>query len=103
MKSDSNSAGGPMRRTEKALLEKSVEVIMEKAEDCLDLAKTQHEIADQQHAIADQQQDSADKLDTLGHALIAEAIDLKGEMEIVAARVNPHPQDPRSDPPTIPK
>ena len=33
-------------RFEKDLIEKSVGAMMDKAEDCLDLAKTQHDIAD---------------------------------------------------------
>lgn len=44
----------------KALLEKSVQVLTEKAEDCLDLAKTQHQIADKQNQIADRQHETAD-------------------------------------------
>lgn len=69
---------------------------MEKAEDSFDLAKTQHELADKQHESAhkqhesaDRQHESADKLDTLGHALEAEAVELKGEMEMDAGRTSP--------------
>ena len=98
--------------------------MMDKAEDCLDLAKTQHDIADKQHEradkldtlaetqraiadqqheradkldslaktqheMADQQHDSADKLDTLGQALTADAVELKGELEMAAGRSSP--------------
>jgi hypothetical protein len=104
---------------EKALLQNSVDVLMEKAEDSFDLAKTQHELADQQHASADKlharahaqhemadkqhehahkqhenadkQHESADKLDTLGRELQAGAVELKGEMEIDAVRTSPRP------------
>lgn len=83
-------------RFEKKLLEKSVETLQAKAEDCFDLAKTQHDIADKQHEIADRQHasadnldNSADRLDALGHALQADAVEIKGETEIVAARTSP--------------
>lgn len=98
-------------RFEMDRLEKSVGVLMDKAEDCLDLAKTQHATADQQHdtadkldtlaktqhEIADKQHASADKLDTLGQALTADAVELKGEMEIAAGRSSPRMRE-RPDP-----
>jgi hypothetical protein len=67
---------------EKEVLQKSVDVLMDKAENCLDLAKAQHKIADKQH-------DSADKLETIGHALEDDAVELKGELEMVAGRGSP--------------
>jgi hypothetical protein len=90
-------------RFEKRLVQKSVQALMNKAEDCLDLAKTQHKAADQQHEIADKQHEisheqhdsaakldtSADKLDIVSDALIAEAIELKGELEMDAGRTSP--------------
>ena len=45
------------------LLEKSIVVLVEKAEDCIALAKTQHQIADKQHEIADKQHEIADNQD----------------------------------------
>ena len=45
------------------LLKKSIEVFVEKAEDCIALAKTQHQIADKQHEIADKQHEIADNQD----------------------------------------
>jgi hypothetical protein len=97
-----NSTGGQMN-FEKRLLQKSAGALMDKAEDCLDLAKTQHKAADQQHEIADKQHEishelhdnaakldtSADKLDTVGGALITEALELKGELEMDAGRTSP--------------
>ena len=74
---------------------------MEKAEECFDRAKnkhgtpdqqreiadTQHEIAqkldhiaDKQDQIADKQHASANKLDTIGHALTADAVDLTSKV-----------------------
>jgi hypothetical protein len=44
---------------------KSVQVILEKAEECLDAAKKQH--------------NNADQLETIGDALIVEAVELNGE------------------------
>jgi hypothetical protein len=83
-------------RFEKALLEKSADNLMKKADDCFDLAKTQqdtadkqHEIAIQQHSNADQLETSADKLVALGHSLEAEAVEIKGATESVAARTSP--------------
>jgi hypothetical protein len=106
-------------RFEKTLLDKSAKALLDKAEDCFGLAKTQHEIADKQHEIAASQHSSADNLDTsadklaaLGHALEADAVELKGETEIIAARTDPRPREgaasmaPKAGsppPPAIPK
>jgi diguanylate cyclase (GGDEF)-like protein len=96
---------------EKIVLEKSAEALLEKAEDCFDLAKseqtladkhhevaaTQHENADQQHELAAEQNSNADnleavavkleahadKLDTMGHALEAKAVEIKGDTLVV--------------------
>ena len=101
-------------RIEKALLEKSVATLVEKADDCFDLAKSQHETADKQHEAADKQHeaahkqdDSADELDTLGHALVDSAVEIKGQMELNVGRNSPpfnsRPNDlkPKAEP--IPK
>lgn len=79
----------------KAVLDKSVGSLIDKAEDCFDLAKAGHAQADKQHEIAVTQHQNADKVDanadhleTLGNALIGDALELKGEMEFVAARTS---------------
>ena len=87
-------------RIEKIVLEKSANTLLAKAEDCFDLAKTQHVEADAQHDIADTQLNvaarqkrigiqqhkgadkldaSADKLDALGHALVDNAVEIMGD------------------------
>jgi hypothetical protein len=60
---------------EKRLIEKSVKTLIDKAEECFDLAKAQEKIAD--------------KLDTVGDQLTAGAVVLKGELELDAARTSP--------------
>lgn len=85
-------------RFEKALLEKSANNLLKKADDCFDLAKTQHATADKQHEIAARQHSNADQLDTsadklvaLGHSLEAEAVEIKGATDSVSVRSNPYP------------
>ena len=89
---------------EKIVLEKSAEALLEQAEDCFDLAKTQHKLAEHQHDIAmlqqqnadkqqgiaarqhcdaDQLATKADKLVALGHALEANAVEIKGDTMLV--------------------
>ena len=48
-------------RNEKLLRDKSAEAVVKRAEDCFDLAKTQHDAADLQHSIASRQLNNADK------------------------------------------
>ena len=60
-------------RLEKSL-KKSHDVLIEKAEDCSDLAKVQRATADKQH-------ESAHKLEKLSQALVEDAAEIKGEME----------------------
>lgn len=95
---------------QKKLLEDSADKLLRKAENCFDLAKTQHQAAEVGHDIAARQLDTAarqkqvglrqhenaDKLDTnadklvaLGHALETDAVDLKGEAEEMTARTSP--------------
>jgi hypothetical protein len=89
-------------RFEKALVEKWVEALVEKAEDCFDLAEIQHKTADKQHEIAekqrqlaDKQQDAANKIDKVGRTLITSAVALKDELEIDAGRTSPRlPESP---------
>jgi hypothetical protein len=80
----------------KNLNEKTAKMLMEKAEDCFDLAKTQHGIADQQHEIAARQHKNADKLDAsarkldaVGHALEVDAVEITGKDEMVVGRTSP--------------
>lgn len=91
-------------RIDKVVLEKSADALLEQAEDCFDLAKTQHKLAEHQHEIAtlqqqnadkqqgiaarqhcdaDQLTDKANKLDALGHALIDNALEIKGDTMVV--------------------
>jgi hypothetical protein len=90
-------------RFEKKLVEKSVEALSERADDCFDLARTQHKAADQQHELANMQHHlaheqhenaetldaSADRLDTVGQALEAQALSLKGELEVNGGQTSP--------------
>ena len=73
-------------RVAKAKLGKSVEALMENAEDCFDLAKVGHAQADKQHEIAATQHKAADAnadhLETLARALVDDAVELKGEIYI---------------------
>lgn len=80
-------------RVAKAALEKSVGSLLDKADDCFDRAKaghaqaeSQHDIADTQHKNADKVDANADRLETLGQALIDDALELKGEIEFADAR-----------------
>lgn len=87
-------------RIEKEILQNAVQKLAERAEDCFDRAQIQHASADKQHASASAQQASADKqhdsaekqhasadkLTTLGVALEADAVELNGEIEMVAGR-----------------
>jgi hypothetical protein len=89
---------------EKIVLEKLAVTLLEKAEDCFDLAARQkdlavkhHEIAsierknaERQHALAVEQDSNADKLDasaaklaTMGHELAARAVAIKGDTFVV--------------------
>jgi hypothetical protein len=69
----------------KKLLQKTVDVLLEEAGDCLDLAKSQRKSAERQQAVADEQQVSARKLEQLGQALAHNACDLKDELVKPAA------------------
>ena len=82
----------------KAQGEKSGQKFLDKGEDCLDLANILHGASDRQHKIADSKNDtahaqhynasklgaSADKLDKIGDALIADAIEVMGELAMDA-------------------
>ncbi len=84
-------------RVAKTKLGKSVEALMENAEDCFDLAEAGHAQADKQHAHADKQEEiaatqhaaadgvdaNADHLETLARALVEDAVELKVEIETI--------------------
>jgi hypothetical protein len=91
--------------SEKALIEKSADKLMKSAADCFVLAETQHHAAEKQHEIASKQHCNADelgtsasKLEALGHALEADAAEIKGNTEVVARGI-PIPASPT--PPAI--
>jgi hypothetical protein len=72
----------PERKLE---MTKAAAVMMQKAGDCLEMAKTesdaaitQHENAAHMRDAADLQNESAKKLTKLGHALEADAVSLQG-------------------------
>jgi hypothetical protein len=89
---------------DKLLLEKSAEALVERADDCFDLATTHHAMAEHQHEVAKRQQENADmqrgiavrqhvdadkleakadKLDALGNELLEDAAEIKGETLLV--------------------
>ena len=83
-------------RIAKEALEKTVEKLTERAEDCFDRAQVQHVIADQQdivadrqHAVADRQHARAEELVTLGEALEADAAKLSDELEMISPGKRP--------------
>jgi hypothetical protein len=112
-------------RFKNGIVEKSAAALTERADDCFDLAKTQHKAADQQHELANKQHDlahaqhenaetldaSADRLDTVGQVLEAQAIALKGDLELNAGQTSPRLRslldgallDPVSVPKAIPQ
>jgi predicted ATP-dependent serine protease len=87
---------------DKLLLEKAAEAPLERADDCFDLASTQHDMPEQQQIATRQQQNAklqqdiatrqhieadklstkADKLDALGNGLVADAAEIKGETPV---------------------
>jgi peptidoglycan hydrolase CwlO-like protein len=60
--------------SDKVLLEKSVDALVDKANECVDLAKEQRKSADKQH-------DNARKLEVLGHALARDAAEIQSETD----------------------
>ena len=68
-------------RIEKEVLENTIKKLTRKAQDCFTRAEAQHTIADTQADIADAEHASAEKLESLGHSLIEDAIQLKGEID----------------------
>jgi paraquat-inducible protein B len=92
-------------RMAKETLEKTVEKLTERAEECFDSAQIQEVIADQQHIVANQQHAAADRqnavadrqharakeMNTLGEALEADAVKLSDEVEMISKRTSPVP------------
>lgn len=74
-------------RLEKTL-KKSRDVLIEKAEDCSDLAKTQRATADKQH-------ENAHKLEKLSQALVKNAVEIESEMEAEEPASPPRPERPK--------
>jgi len=74
-------------RTKKASLQKSLDTLIEKAADCSVLAKAQRASADKQH-------ESAHKMEKLGDALIADAADIKDELNADAEEERPPTPEP---------
>jgi hypothetical protein len=80
----------------KAQGEKSGQKFLDKAKECLDVARALHRASDQQHKIADSKNDTvdaqhynaskldanADKLEAVSGALIADAIEVRGEFAV---------------------
>jgi hypothetical protein len=87
--------------SEKALMDVAADKLIKRAADCFDLAETQHHVADEQHKSASRQHcsadelaTSADKLEALGHKLEADAVEIKGNAELVAPGIR-HSSTPR--------
>lgn len=74
-------------RKRQALLEKSHDALIEKADDCADLAKAQRASADKQH-------ESACKLEKLSAALEADAAEIQEELD---TDVYPRPKEKPSE------
>jgi hypothetical protein len=67
--------------TDKEMLKKSVEVLIDTAADAAVLAKVQRETADAQNDTAIQQHATAHKLENLSEALAQSAADLKQNLD----------------------
>jgi hypothetical protein len=74
-----------------AKMNKAADVMLQKAEHCFDLARTEHDGAERQHEnaarmhrSAEKQNAGADKLMRLAQALESDAINLKGEAPVNA-------------------
>jgi hypothetical protein len=69
-----------MPRRRKAVIQKAVEALIQKADDCADLAQAQRATADQQQEGVDRQHANAHALDVLSLALVDEAVALDAEL-----------------------
>jgi hypothetical protein len=70
--------------SKKALSDKSAEKVLKRAGDCFTLAEKEHRIAERQHEIASMLEVNAGKLEALGHALESDAVEIKGNTQVVA-------------------
>ena len=61
---------------ESLVADPSTKALLEKASDCLEIAKSQHRLAEKQFLAAHQLDVSADKLDGVGRALEASAAEI---------------------------
>lgn len=86
-------------RMGKTLLEKSLDGLVEKADDLSELAKEQRSDADKQRDSADRQHRGAHRLEKLSRALVEEAAEIKGEMELDDGTVPRRPTRPDDVPP----
>jgi hypothetical protein len=68
----------PKRR--KAALQKTVNALIQRADDCADLAHAQRTTADQQQESVDQHHANAHKLDMLSLSLVDDAVELNAEI-----------------------
>lgn len=76
---------------EETVRKKSIEALIDKGEECKDLAETQHLVADKQYDIADKQHETAAKLHALGTKLISDAVELEGKVEENSKRFQERP------------
>src|ERR1700733_3426263 len=84
----------PVSINMKTLMNDSAKKILDKAADCDEIAEIEHHVAEAQHQMASRQHCSADelemsskKLKRLARSLEADAAEIKGNIELVAARV----------------
>ena len=90
---------GPMGRKLRKVLQKSLDVLVDKSEDCADLAKTQRADADKAQVSVDRQHESAHKLEKLSIALAQDAAEIKGELVLDELANPPRRDQPASDTP----
>jgi hypothetical protein len=74
------SGCSPMPKKRDALLQKTVDALIEKADDCATLAQSQHTTADRQQESVDRQHENARELDKLSLSLVDEAVELNAEL-----------------------
>ena len=70
------------RQKRRALLQKSLDGLIEQAEDSAALARAQRVSADRQRALAELQHESSHKLEKLREALADDAADIKRVLEL---------------------
>ena len=72
-------------KTEKIVLEKSAEALLQRADDCFDLAATQHEMADRQHEDASRQFENATRQQAIAAGQHVEADKLAAKADELEA------------------